>query len=904
MINPIYDAARDFHARGWSVFPLSRTKGKMPLVKWKRFQSERPTLDEIDEWFKDTPNKNLGVATGALSGFWVLDIDEACGHDFLQEHGGLPHGPCFTTSEEWKVQYLFRWPDGVSVRNGARVIPGCDVRGEGGLIQAPPSVSHKNGRAYEWITTPDEAAIPDAPEWLLDAVLKPVFEPQPAGDVPPLELPSGGLQNGQLKWCETALNNLLEEISHAPDGQKHAELFKKTARAAEFIPHGVISESELQNAVESVILPRAADPDNARKTIRDAIEKGKRNPARLPETNHARVVLLRSSAARSFIQGASTEHAEVAQEKAPESEGADDGERALNEGVYGIQNGRTVLAVVKEKTTETGATGATSKHFVCDFSGFIAEEERDEDGQSTLGLAIRHRSGSRYLVRVPGAKMSDPKFLAGTLYNALGHHSLIYKGMEGHLAPSFLDFSRDHAPELTRLYHRTGWTKEGEFLVPGLAPPDTRLELPRELAYKVEHDSNNDAPELLELFLNAHAPHITTLLTAHLLTAPLASLASWNDEKFVLLMVGQTGALKTSLAQMGMCFYGDFGSDDKLLRFGAGGTVNAMMSYPASAADLPLLIDNFKPGTGSGQKDGQTFIHGLLEGTERKRLNRDGTRRETKELRSWLVFTGEDRIDDAASVARTLEIHVTRPPDADVERLSRVQERSHELPRIGGAWLDWLLSGEAAPVINAEKREVGERRSAWAARLRKANPDMVNVLRVATSLAIIETTWHIALHHPTLGAVLRRWTPQFIEALGVCNGVMANAAASSFEATRYLNALRGLLTGGRAYLQPKANDANPEERRAFLGWEDDERVYIHPELAYNAALESLKHQNGLNGVKQNTISKQLDSLGYLVQKESGHFSVKKRLGSGKPRVLVFDSSRFYGDDDGSELDDD
>ncbi|MEZ5691952.1 MAG: bifunctional DNA primase/polymerase [Rickettsiales bacterium] len=49
---------------------------------------------------------------------------------------------------------------------------GVDVRGDGGYVVAPPSL-HPNGNNYEWANSPFENDIADAPEWLLDLVVKP-----------------------------------------------------------------------------------------------------------------------------------------------------------------------------------------------------------------------------------------------------------------------------------------------------------------------------------------------------------------------------------------------------------------------------------------------------------------------------------------------------------------------------------------------------------------------------------------------------------------------------------------------------------------------------------------------------------------------------------------------------------
>ena len=45
---------------------------KLPLVPWKKYQNERPTVEEVNHWFNTNPDANIGIITGAVSGLVVL----------------------------------------------------------------------------------------------------------------------------------------------------------------------------------------------------------------------------------------------------------------------------------------------------------------------------------------------------------------------------------------------------------------------------------------------------------------------------------------------------------------------------------------------------------------------------------------------------------------------------------------------------------------------------------------------------------------------------------------------------------------------------------------------------------------------------------------------------------------
>lgn len=618
-----------------------------------------------------------------------------------------------------------------------------------------------------------------------------------------------------------------------------------------------------------------------------------------PEKGRPAVIKGRKKAS-AFISGADPD--EAPEDDLPDTD--DEDERQINEGLYGIQNGRTVLIISKEKADANGSSDVTAKHFVCDFAAHITRKTHGEDGQMTFHVEGVTIGKTAFELSFPSGEITDARKMAFRLGGVIGDGIAIHAGMEKHLGPSIQAFTDRSKTVHIRTFERTGWTNDlREFIIPGMEKPDTEIILDRALPFRVEPCADGVAADL-ELLLSAHLDTITPIAFTHALFASMSRKANLQDEKFAAFIVGRSGTLKTSWAQMNMCIYGDFATDDKLLKLGAGGTVNSMMDYPAKAADLPLLFDNFKPGTGAGQKDATTLVHGLMEGTERKRLNRDGTQRVAKELRCFLQFTGEDTIHDAASVARMLILNASDPGAACVQALTQLQARAHFLPRIGGAWLSWIQSIEAETIIAREAATLGERRGKWLAFLRKHSREMVNAMRVATSLACCEIAFSVARVCPAFAATLHWWQERFDQALLKCAADMTGYSAQSHEANRYISTLRSLVVGQRAYLQEKARDPDKDERRVFVGWQDDERIYLLPDAAFNAVLDTLRnHPNALNGLSPNTIAKQLDQLGFLDQTDGAHFAVKRSLGieSGRPRVLIVRRDKFFDEEEENDF---
>jgi len=151
--SPMLAAALAAAGRGWSVVAV-RPRAKAPLVPWLELQERRAHADEIRGWFERWPDANVGVVTGAISNLVVIDVDPAHGgRDSLaqleEELGRLPPTVEAITGGGGN-HFYFAHPGG-AVPNRAGVLPGIDVRGDGGTIVMPPSV-HPSGRRYRWMT--------------------------------------------------------------------------------------------------------------------------------------------------------------------------------------------------------------------------------------------------------------------------------------------------------------------------------------------------------------------------------------------------------------------------------------------------------------------------------------------------------------------------------------------------------------------------------------------------------------------------------------------------------------------------------------------------------------------------------------------------------------------------------
>lgn len=187
--NPI-TAALTYASRGWATFPSHGINRpcfgiKQPWCTCKDADCDRQgkhprcahgvndaTCDPaiIRTWRADS---NIAIATGAVSGLFVVDFDPRHGGDetfntLVREHGAFARdAQVFSGGKGLHIYY--RYPSsGAPIGSGVGVFgSGVDLKGCGGYVIAPPSL-HYSLKSYRWRGGIMPTALPTAPKWLLD----------------------------------------------------------------------------------------------------------------------------------------------------------------------------------------------------------------------------------------------------------------------------------------------------------------------------------------------------------------------------------------------------------------------------------------------------------------------------------------------------------------------------------------------------------------------------------------------------------------------------------------------------------------------------------------------------------------------------------------------------------------
>jgi hypothetical protein len=243
---------------GWSVFPVL---GKVPYKGTRGFLDATRDYDVIDAMFRGRLESGVAIATGAVSGVWVLDMDGEDGADSLRclidEFGPLPETVTATTPNG--SHRFYKHVGGI--RNTAgKVAPGIDTRGDGGYVVVAPS-PHPDGGFYRWIRDPYNHAIVAAPDWLVDLLARP-----PETFSEPRELP----QVYGSRYVAVAIEAECDELARTPEGQRNHQLNRSAFSLARFVQAGDIDAGTVARHLAAAAARAGLGEREIRLTLRSA----------------------------------------------------------------------------------------------------------------------------------------------------------------------------------------------------------------------------------------------------------------------------------------------------------------------------------------------------------------------------------------------------------------------------------------------------------------------------------------------------------------------------------------------------------------------------------------------------------------------------------------------------------
>ena len=186
------EAALEYVESGIPVFPCGAAgNSKAPRVSGG-FKSATTDKAQVRRWWTDWPEAPIGVPTGAASGWMAVDVDPRNGGDHTLDELETAHGVDWTDTRTHITgsggQHFIFAHNPRTVRSATEILPGIDIKDEGGYVIVPPSQPAGYGR----YTVKTDDVLAEQPAWLVDLRTKDtekvLVAPVPKANVEPVEI--------------------------------------------------------------------------------------------------------------------------------------------------------------------------------------------------------------------------------------------------------------------------------------------------------------------------------------------------------------------------------------------------------------------------------------------------------------------------------------------------------------------------------------------------------------------------------------------------------------------------------------------------------------------------------------------------------------------------------------------
>lgn len=245
-MNPV-----DLAAQGYAAFPCRLDKAPACPQGFKAASTDPAATAAL---FRRYPAPLVGVATGAVSGFSVLDLDMGKGGDSWWEanRGRLPPTRTHET-RSGGLHLLFRHVP-VLRNTVSRLASGVDTRGDGGYVVWWPADGFT-------VLNPDIMA--PWPTWLLQQLA-----PKQARKTP------ADLVTASSAFQEASLAGLVRFISSASEGQRNDSVFWAACRAGQAVRAKVLSEEAAIGMIARAARDAGLPAREAEKTAASGVKTG------------------------------------------------------------------------------------------------------------------------------------------------------------------------------------------------------------------------------------------------------------------------------------------------------------------------------------------------------------------------------------------------------------------------------------------------------------------------------------------------------------------------------------------------------------------------------------------------------------------------------------------------------
>ena len=256
----ILKAALAYAAHGWAVFPVppgTKRSYKSAEHSDGRAWGMTRNAEEIRRDFTRWPDAGIGIPTGAVNGIIVVETDTVAGHgidgsnslaQLEANHGALPD-TLQAISPSGSVHRYFKHPGaGAKIKSSASELgAGIDVKGDGGMVIAPPSVRPGVG-VYRWI---NHNPIAEPPAWLIE--LTKDRQPPPPKRLSIRERAQAAVRRWEAKrhgsppaYADAALEYEIRDLAGAAEGGRNHALNRSAFSLLQLVHAGQLDRADVE----------------------------------------------------------------------------------------------------------------------------------------------------------------------------------------------------------------------------------------------------------------------------------------------------------------------------------------------------------------------------------------------------------------------------------------------------------------------------------------------------------------------------------------------------------------------------------------------------------------------------------------------------------------------------------
>ena len=705
-------------------------------------------------------------------------------------------------------------------------------------------------------------------------------------------------------YAHKALAEELAKLAGTGEGERNSNLNKTAFTLGQLIGAGVLDRGSVDAALLGVSLSIGLGEAEALATIKSGLEGGMKEPRELPEKARKG-----GGASKQGKAPTSPERDRQAGQEEPETK------KIWFVGhCYFVERGRLCLEGFDRKGTPYTTP-------LANFKAQITEEISRDDGlkkSKEFNIAGSLDTGRPLPpALVPAGKFDSLAWVKGEW----GAAATVAPGrsLSPHLANAILAHSQNF--KRRTVYAHGGWRKiDGAWRYlhggGGIGPGEAvEVDLGENLhLYRLPVPGGMEAAQASLRFLDVAPWEVTAPLLACAYLAPFADLCKID---FSLWLYGPTGSMKSTLAALVLCHFGNF---TRLALPGSWfSTVNSLEKLCHALKDHLIVIDDFMPAASAKDFHGMSekaarLIYSAGNRSSRGRLAPDLQARPNYYPRGLILSTGEVLLPGQRQSATARYLGVELDPKKTPIDMARLTAAQGETSLYRGAMAAFLA--DLAPRLDEAQEEIQELWAAYRGAFQNGGH-----ARIPETQAWLAAGFEFFLRFQArMGAITedqahemlnRAW--KVFEALGEKHSRIIEGEKPTLK---FIAVLRELLITSRVFVESVSDKGMPPPEKATLGWEgtepaknaykvgyaDENTLYLLPETAWRAVQEAIRAQGDYLSLGKNDLLAALAREGFIEPGKAGKNTRLKRIQGGVQRVAFLPLKMLAHDHDEAAAD--